>query len=204
MCVFILTCLNFRHLQSTLHLMQYTYGDFYSTAQNSFWTHQFWCLLVLLPFCCFTSSTSAKCSPLRTFSSGGTKTNCSGWDQVNKEGGAWGSCHFWSETAQHSALCKQLHYRVMGKQPWKSLPKILTEAEHRLSQQHQLVHWHRWIPRTLTLKGKPALQGAHPPENNFFVGSPLILLFKSSVSILISVWLFYLLLRVGYENLLLL
>ena len=49
-CVFILTCLNFSHLQSTLHLMQYTYWDFFSTAQNSFWTHQFWCLLVLLPF----------------------------------------------------------------------------------------------------------------------------------------------------------
>ena len=35
-CVFILTCLNFSHLQSTLHLMQYTYGDIFSTAQNSF------------------------------------------------------------------------------------------------------------------------------------------------------------------------
>ena len=26
-CVFILTCLNFSHLQSALHLMQYTYQD---------------------------------------------------------------------------------------------------------------------------------------------------------------------------------
>ena len=33
-CVFILTCLNFSHLQSSLHLMQCAYGDV-STARNS-------------------------------------------------------------------------------------------------------------------------------------------------------------------------
>ena len=38
------------HFKSTLHLMQHTYQDCFSTAQNSFWTHWFWCLLVLLPF----------------------------------------------------------------------------------------------------------------------------------------------------------
>ena len=48
-CVFILTCLNFSHLQSTLHLMQDTCQDIFSTAQNSFWTCWFWRLLVLLP-----------------------------------------------------------------------------------------------------------------------------------------------------------
>ena len=35
-CLFILTCFNFSHLQSTLHLMQYTYRDNSSTVQNSF------------------------------------------------------------------------------------------------------------------------------------------------------------------------
>ena len=55
-CEFILTCLNFSCLQSIL-LMPYTYRDFFSTSQNSFWTHQFWCLLVLLLFLfCFVSS----------------------------------------------------------------------------------------------------------------------------------------------------
>ena len=48
--VFILTCLNFSHLQSTCHLMQCIYQDFFPTTQNSFWTLGFWCLLVLLPF----------------------------------------------------------------------------------------------------------------------------------------------------------
>ena len=30
MCVFIFTCLNFSHLQSALHLMRYTYRDFFT------------------------------------------------------------------------------------------------------------------------------------------------------------------------------
>ena len=34
--VFILTCFNFSHLQNTLHLMQYTYQDIFSMAQNDF------------------------------------------------------------------------------------------------------------------------------------------------------------------------
>ena len=38
----------------------------------SFWTRQFWCLLVLLQLC-FTSSTSAKCFPLRTIFMQGNK-----------------------------------------------------------------------------------------------------------------------------------
>ena len=49
-CVFILTCLSFSHLQSTLHLLQYTHWDCFPTAQNSFWTRQFGCFLVLLQF----------------------------------------------------------------------------------------------------------------------------------------------------------
>ena len=35
-CVSILICLNFSHLQSSLHLMQYIYQDVFYTAQNSF------------------------------------------------------------------------------------------------------------------------------------------------------------------------
>ena len=53
-CVFILTCLNFSHLQGTLHSMQYTYQDIFPIAPNSFWTRQFWYLSVLL--LCFVST----------------------------------------------------------------------------------------------------------------------------------------------------
>ena len=35
-CVFILTCLNFSHLQSPLHLMQYTYQDLFSLLKTVF------------------------------------------------------------------------------------------------------------------------------------------------------------------------
>ena len=49
-CAFILTCLNFSHLQSTHDLKQYTYRDFFSTMKNSFRICWFWCLLVLLLF----------------------------------------------------------------------------------------------------------------------------------------------------------
>ena len=50
MCLFLYVWISFNHLQRTLHLMQYTYQDVISSAQNNFWTHQFWCFLVLLPF----------------------------------------------------------------------------------------------------------------------------------------------------------
>ena len=65
--VFFRTCLNFSQLQSTLHLMQCTYQDVFSTAPNSFWICWYWCLLVLLQFFCFTSSTLVKHFPLMIF-----------------------------------------------------------------------------------------------------------------------------------------
>ena len=70
--VFILTCLNFSHLQNTLHLMQYTYQDFFSTAQNSFWTCWFWCLLQLLLFFVLFLPHWQNVSLWRLFSSGET------------------------------------------------------------------------------------------------------------------------------------
>ena len=43
-CGFVLTCLNFSHLLSPFHLMQYTYRDVFSVAQ------EFSNLLILMPF----------------------------------------------------------------------------------------------------------------------------------------------------------
>ena len=107
-CVFILTCLKLGHLQRTLHLMQYTYRGGFPTAQNSFGTHRFWCLLVLLLF--FVSPlTSAKRFALRTFFIQGNQKSHLGWDQVSREGGEWESCSFCSKTAEHSSWCGQVH-----------------------------------------------------------------------------------------------
>ena len=59
-------------------------------------------------FVCFTSSTSAKHFPLRTLLIQGNKQSCSRQDLVNREGEAWGSCHFWLKTAEHSAQCGEV------------------------------------------------------------------------------------------------
>ena len=110
---------------------------------------------ILMPFSAsaffyFISSTSAKPFPLRTFFiQGNNKKSCWGWDWVNREGGVWGSCHFWPKTAEYSAWCGRVHYHEVGKWVERVLNKF-TEAEHILSQQRQLVHWHRCVPRTLT------------------------------------------------------
>ena len=90
-CVFILTCLNFSHLQSTLHLMQYTYRDTFFHCSKQFLNSS-----ILIPFSasavfCFTSTTLAKHFPLRTFFIQGNKKCCSGQDQVNREGEECGS-----------------------------------------------------------------------------------------------------------------
>ena len=53
---------------------------------------------------------------------------------------------------------------------WKSLKKNFTEAEHSLSQQHQLAQCYRWVPRTLNKQGKPVLQRACLPEDNSVFG----------------------------------
>ena len=94
-CLFILTCLNFSQLQSTVRFMQYPYQDELSTAQNSFWTCLFRCLLVCLPFFCFPASTSGKSFPLRTVIIHGDRKSHSERDQVNREDGVQGaSSHF--------------------------------------------------------------------------------------------------------------
>ena len=102
-CVFILTCLNFGHLQSTLHLTQYTYQGFFHCSK------QFLNALIFRSFStsaivCFTSSTSAKCFPLRSFFIQETKQSCLRLDWVNREGGELGLCCFWSKTAEHSGV----------------------------------------------------------------------------------------------------
>ena len=137
---------------STLPLMQCPYWDSFSSAQSSFWTHWFWCLLVLLLFFV---------SPLpqgKTFPSenrlhlGKQTTSCSEQDQVNREGGALGPCHFGQKllNTQHG-VGRCAHKSPITK--WAnvmSLQKKFTEAKCSLWQQRQLVHWYRWDPRTLT------------------------------------------------------
>ena len=151
-CVFVLTCLNFSHLQSTLHPMQYTPRDFLATAQNSFE------LMILMPFnasalFCFISSTLANHFPLRTFFIWGNEKNVTR-GEIRWAGRVGNGVHagFLSKTAGHSAQSEQVHLWIthhdMGKHVESS--KKFTAAQGSLSQQQQLVHWYRWAPRTLT------------------------------------------------------
>ena len=76
----------------------------FSTAQNSLWTHRLQCCYHVS----FNSSTSAERFPLRTFfTQGNNKKSHSGQYQVNRAGGAWRSCCFWSKTAEYSVQCGQ-------------------------------------------------------------------------------------------------
>ena len=110
-CVFILTCLNFSHLQSSpFDATSLCNIETFFSCSKQFLNLSLRCLLVLLVFfVCFTSSTSAKCFNLRTFFiKGNKKTSHLGQDQVNRKGGVWGSCHFCSKTAEHSVWCGQV------------------------------------------------------------------------------------------------
>ena len=143
-CVFILVCLNFSHLQSILHLMQYPYWDSFSTAQNRFWTHWFWCLLVLLPFFASPLPHQQNISLWGCFPSGKQKkdTLVKIWDSWVGRVGHWGHAVLGQKlpNTQHgvgrctgtSSIMKQAH-------ALKEFSKKFTEAEHSFSQQHQLV-----------------------------------------------------------------
>ena len=93
--------------------------------------------------------------------------------------------HAWSG---HKLLNTQ---RGVGRRPRKSpsmkwantleeSSRKFPEAQRSLSQQHQLVHWSRWAPRTLTPQGSrdykgPALQKRIP----VFLGGSLFISFQN-------------------------
>ena len=165
--VFILTCLNFSHLQSILHLMQYTYVDIFSTTQNSFWTRQFWCLLVLLPFFVSPLPHWQNVSLGGFFHMGKWKKKLlrvrsgewRGWGMgviLFLVKNCWTLSVVWAGTLLN-------HSSWTGQMRWKSLQKKFTGAKFS------------WFPRTLTEQGSlhykgPTLQKiipgffGHPPH----------------------------------------
>ena len=80
----------------------------FPSAQNSYWTCRFWRLLVLLSFFVSPLPHWQNVSLWGLFSSRERKKRCTGRYQVNREGGAWESRWFWSNTAEHSAHCGQV------------------------------------------------------------------------------------------------
>ena len=118
-----------------------------------------WNLSILMPFSastvfCFTSSTSAKCFPLRLFFMKGNKREVVQGEirWIGRVGHA-GYCQF---LVKHSWTQRGVG-RYAPKSPvmkWanalKESSKKFTEAEHSLSQQCQLVFWYRSVPGTFT------------------------------------------------------
>ena len=143
-CVFILTCLSFSYLQSTLHLMQYTYRDTFPTVHN----RTFLKFLILMLFSasayfCF-SSTLAKRFPFKDFFFHLGKQKKSLWARLGEWGGwvtgvilGFGQKLLNTQQGMGGCTCKS---PIMKWANALSLPKKSTEAEHSLSQQHQLVH----------------------------------------------------------------
>ena len=114
---------------------------------------QFLNSLVLMPFSasaifCITSSTLANISLWGDFSSG--KKKLPRVRLGNKEDGTQARRHFWSNTkcSLGRGACKSPTMKWGN--ALKETSKKFTKAERSLSQQHQLVQWYRWVPRTLT------------------------------------------------------
>ena len=82
---------NFSHLQSTLHPMQCTYREGFPLHQMVF---------ELVDFDAFSASALSKLFPFQGFFHLGKQKKSLGRDLVHREGGAQGSCHFWSKTAE--------------------------------------------------------------------------------------------------------
>ena len=138
---------------------------------------QFLSSLILMPFSAschflFHLFHMGKMFPFEDFFHRGNKKSCLGWDHVNREGGAQWTCRFGQKmlNIQHGVGRCPCKSPIMK---WANTLSLQKNSECSLSQQRQLVHWYRWVPRTLTRWGKPVLQGACLPEDNFwFFGGP--------------------------------
>ena len=124
---------------------------YFSTAPNSFWTCQFQCLLVLLPFFVSPLPRLQNISLWGFFHLGKQKVTkgeimqVEGWgmEAITFLVNCWTLIVVWA-----GAFVK--HPTWNGQTCWKSLQKNFTKAECSLSQQHRVVRWYRWVPRTFT------------------------------------------------------
>ena len=97
---------------------------FFSTAQNSFWTHWFWCLLVLLPFFVSSLPHPQNICIWGLFLLGQTKKSCSGQDWGMRRVGHRSHGIFGQNSWTHSAVwAGALVNRPSwnGQTHWKSL-----------------------------------------------------------------------------------
>ena len=131
-----------------------TYWDIFSHCSK-----QFLNLSILMPFSasaivCFHHLPIRKTFPFQDIFHLGKQKESLGVRLGKREGGAQGSYWFlvkncWTLSAMWSGALVN-HPSWNRQMRWKGLQKKLTEAKCSLSQQRQLVHWCRWVLRTLT------------------------------------------------------
>ena len=145
----------------------------FSTAQNRFWTHQFWCVLVLLFFV----------SPLPhqqngsfwgLFSPRETKEVAQGKIVWRGRTGHWGHVIFgqncWTPSTMWAGVLVN-HPSWNGQMHWKALQKKLAEAEGSLLQL-TLIQMGSWNTH---LVGEACTTGGTPSRRQFqFFVSPLV------------------------------
>ena len=123
------------------------------TAENSFWTHQFWGPFSASAIFYFTSST-CKTFPFEDFFHLGKQKQVAqgdiGWIRKIGHGGHAFFGQKLLNTQHNVGRCAPLLKHWV-------LRKKFTEAKGSLSQQRHLVHQYRWVPRTLTKRGKLVL-----------------------------------------------
>ena len=122
-CVFIFRCYKFNHLQSTVHLMQCTGLNVFSTFRSSPETLAKWCLL--MPPSYFSSPIPCPQNVFLwgLFSFGGIKRSRMERDRVNMAGGEAGSCCFWLKIVSHSRLCALARCRGEATTPHFAIPR---------------------------------------------------------------------------------
>ena len=127
---------------------------------------QFLNLLILMPFStsaifCFTSPTSAKHFPLKTFFIQGNKKKVAKGDirRVEREGHR-GCAAFWSKIAEHSAQCGQVRSYIIMK--WANTLKVSSKK----------IYWSRTQPLTTMPAGTLIHMGLY---NTHLVGEACII-----------------------------
>ena len=118
---------------------------------------------------CFISSTLAKCFPLRSFYIRENKKKCClGKDGVNREGRAWGSCHFlvkncWTLSTVWAGVL--LNYPSWNGQICSESSKKNSLKPHTAS--HNNTNWYTDTDGFLehSPSGGSLLQGTCPPED---------------------------------------
>ena len=122
-----------------------TYRDVFSTVQNSFWTYQCWCLLVLLAFFVSSLPHQQNLSLCGLFHLGKQSNKKATWGEIWWTGRVGHRGHADSSqkvpnTQRSVGRCTQVEitHHEMGKHVERVFKKKFTEAEHSPSQQHQL------------------------------------------------------------------